>query len=56
MPDDATDDVAKHSFRLQPLINLHAQITAIIYSRSGTDALPRRDESSGRLCAVDQAS
>ena len=36
MPDDATEDVAEHSSRLQPSINLHAPVTAFVFSCSGT--------------------
>ena len=44
MPDDATEGVAKHSSRL----NLHAPVTAFMFSYSGTDVLPWRDEGSGK--------
>ena len=30
VPDDATEDVAEHSSRLQPSINLHARVTAAL--------------------------
>ena len=53
MPDDATGGVAESSSRLQPSINLHASVTAFMFSRSGTDVLPQRDEGSGKPCAVD---
>ena len=36
MPDDATEAVAEHSSRLQPSINLHAPVTAFMFSCSGT--------------------
>ena len=36
MPDDATEGVAEHSSRLQPSINLHAPVTAFMFSCSGT--------------------
>ena len=36
MPDDATEGVAEHSSRLQPTINLHAPVTAFMFSCSGT--------------------
>ena len=36
MPDDTTEDVAEHSSRLQPSINLHATVTAFMFSYSGT--------------------
>ena len=35
MPDDATEGVVKHSSRLQPSINLHAPVTAFMFSCSG---------------------
>jgi hypothetical protein len=56
MPDDATEGVAKHSSRLQPSINMHAPVTAFMFSCTGTDVLPQRDEGSGKPCAVYQAS
>ena len=31
MPDDATEGVAEHSSRLQPSINLHAPVTALMF-------------------------
>ena len=36
MPDDATERVVEHSARLQPSINLHAPITAFMFSFSGS--------------------
>ena len=50
--------VAEHSARLQPSINLHAPVTAFMFSCSGTvpNVLPRRDEGSGMPCAVIEAS
>ena len=40
MPDDATErfteGVAEYSSRLQPSINLHAPVTAFMFSCSGT--------------------
>ena len=36
LPDDATEGVAEHSSRLQPSINLHAPVTAFMFSCSGT--------------------
>ena len=35
MPDVATEGVAEHSSRLQPSINLHAPVTAFMFSCSG---------------------
>ena len=32
MPDDATEGVAEHSSSLQPSINLHASVTAFMFS------------------------
>ena len=55
MPHDATEGVAEHSSRLQPSINLHAPVTAFMFSCSGTNVLPRRDEGSGKPCAVIEA-
>ena len=52
MPADITETAAEHSARLQPSINLHAPVTAFMFSCSGTDVLPQRDEGSGKLCAV----
>ena len=53
IPDDATDNVAEHSTRLQPSINLHALVTAFnvqllwypMYYSEGF-------EGSGKPCAV----
>ena len=56
MPDDTTEGVAEHSSRLQPSINLHTPVTPFMCRCSGTDVLPRRDEGSGKPCAVDRAS
>ena len=56
MPDNATEGVAEHSSRLQPLINLHASDTTYMFSCSGTDVLPQRDKGLGKPCAVDRAS
>ena len=36
MPQDATEGVAEHSSRLQPSINVHAPVTAFMFSCSGT--------------------
>ena len=52
MPDDTTETVAEHSARLQPSINLHDPVTAFMFSCLGTNVLPRRDEGSGKPCAV----
>ena len=35
MPDDATESVAKHCFRLQPSINLYATVTTFMFSCMG---------------------
>ena len=32
MPDDATEGVVEHNSRLQPSINLHAPVTAFMFS------------------------
>ena len=55
MPADTTETVAEHSARLQPSINLHAPVTAFMFSCSGTDVLPWRNEGSGKPCAVIEA-
>ena len=55
MSDDATEGVAEHSSRLQPSINLHAPVTAFMFSCSGTQSTTRRDEGSGMPCAVIEA-
>ena len=52
MPDNATESVAEHSSRLQPSINLHALVTAFLFSCSGIDVLPLRDEGSDKPWAV----
>ena len=36
MPADTIETVAEHSTRLQPSINLHAPVTAFMFSCSGT--------------------
>ena len=46
--DDVTEDVTEHSSWLQLSINLHAPVTAALVP----NVLHRRDESSGRTCAV----
>ena len=56
MPDDTTEGVTEHSSRLQPSINSHAPVTAFMFSCSGTDVLPRKDEGAGKFFAVDRAS
>ena len=32
MPDDTTEPVAEHSARLQPSVNLHAPVTAFMFT------------------------
>ena len=56
MPDNVIEGVAKHSSWLQPSINLHAPVTACMFSDSDTDVLQLKDEGSGKPCAVEQAS
>ena len=56
MPADTTETVAEHSPRLQPSINLHAPVTALCSAALVPNVLPRRDEDSGRPCAVIEAS
>ena len=51
MPDNGTARVTEHSSRLQPSIKLHASVTTFMFSCSGNDILPRRDEGSGKPCA-----
>ena len=55
MPADTIESVAEHRTRLQLSINLHAPVTAFMFSCSGTDVLPRREEGSGKPCAVIEA-
>ena len=52
MPADTTETVVEHSTRLQPSINLHASVTAFMFSCSDTDVLSQGDEGSGKPCAV----
>ena len=54
MPDDATEGVAEHSSRLQPSINLHAPVT-LCSAALVPNVLTRRDEGSGKPCAVIEA-
>ena len=56
MPDDDTEGVAEHSSKLQRSLNLYAPVTAFMFSCSGTDVLPQRDEGLGKPYAVDRAS
>ena len=44
MPDDATERVAEHSSKLQPLIKFFAPVIAFMFSCSDIDVLPHRDE------------
>ena len=37
MPDDATEGVAEQNSRPQPIIDLHAPVTAFMFGCSGTD-------------------
>ena len=54
MPDDATEDVAEHSSRLQSSIYLHAPVyKAFMFSGSATDvATYYPEEMMARLCPV----
>ena len=36
LPNDVTEGMAEHGPRLQPSINLHAPVTAFMFSCSGT--------------------
>ena len=56
MPADTTETVAEHSARLQPSINLHAQLQPLCSAALVPNVLPRRDEGSGKPCAVIEAS
>ena len=56
MPADTTETVAKHSARLQPSINLHAPVTAFMFSCSGTQCTTPEGEGSGKPFAVIEAS
>ena len=55
MPDEATEGVAENSSRLQPSINLHAQLEPLCSAALVPNVLPRRDEGSGKPCAVIEA-
>ena len=55
MPDDATEGVTEHSSRLQPSINLHAQLQPLCSAALVPNVLPGRDEGSGQPCAVIEA-
>ena len=56
MPDDATEGVVEHSSRLQRSINLnlHAPVTAFMFSCCVTDVLPRRDKGFGTSFLLSQ--
>ena len=56
MPDDATESVATHSSRLQPSIICMPQLQPLCSAALVPNVLPRRDEGSGKLCAVIEAS
>ena len=49
---DATESMVEHSSKLQPTINLHAQVTTFIFSCSCTEILSWRDDGSGKPYAV----
>ena len=49
-----TEGVVEYSSMLQPSNNSHAPVTAFIFSCSGTDVLPQRDDGSGKPCVVIQ--
>ena len=56
MPDDAAEGVAEYSFfRLQPSVNLHAQLQPLCSAALVPNVLPRRNEGSGEPCAVIKA-
>ena len=57
MPDDGIDGVVKHSSRLQPPISVHAPVIHTVRAAAliPIDLLTRRDEGSGKPCAVDRA-
>ena len=54
-PFSVTEGVAKHSSRLQPSINLHAQLQPCNSAARVPKVLPRRDEGSGKPCAMIEA-
>ena len=56
MPDGTTEPVAEHSARLQPSINLMPQLQPLCSAALVPNVLPRRDEGSGKPCAVIEAS
>ena len=57
MPADTTESVAEHSARLQPSINLNAhQLQPLCSAALVLNVLPRRDEGSGKPCAVIEVS
>ena len=56
MPGDATEGVAERTSKLQPSINLHAPVTTFMFSCSGTNVLPRKDEGSGKPYTVYRTS
>ena len=56
MPDDATEGVAEHSSRLQPSINLHAQLQLSCSAALVPINYTPEDEGSGKPCAMIEAS
>ena len=48
MPDDDTEGVAEQPFRLQPSVNLHAQLQPLCSAALVPNVLPRRDEDLGK--------
>ena len=47
-----SEGVAEHSCRLQPSVNLNAQLQPSCSAALVPNVLPRRDEGSGMPCAV----
>ena len=51
------EGVVEHSFsRQQPPVNLHAQLQPLCSAALVANVLPRRDEGSGKPCAMIEAS
>ena len=56
MPDDVIEGVAELSSWLQPSVNLNSPVTAFMLNCYGNDVSPKRDDGSGKPCAVDCAT
>ena len=55
MPVDATEGVAEHSSRLQPSSICMPQLQSLCSAALVPNVIPRRDEGSGKPCAVIEA-